>query len=260
MICRYYRVGRVPIAITNYESTINKLGQTIQEGGKGYVCVTNMRTASLGNKDDGYYAVMEDSLMNVPDGTPLVWCGKWWGIHDVERVCGPILFKKMLADKEHGFRHFFLGDTDETLEALTKKVSEKDEAVISGKFSPPFKPLEKYDLKALASLINESGANIVWTSLRAPKQDYLGQMITPFLNDGVILIGVGAAFRAYLGELKVEDGSMLQRLGLGGWAMLRSNSSIWKEAKWYARHTLVLIGYFLNIKWRRISGKNYNEQ
>jgi len=259
MKCDFYLVGRVPIAITNYDKSITLLHQTIVEGGKGFVCVTNMRTATFANEDDKYYKVTEGSLINVPDGTPLVWCGKWWGIKDVQRVCGPVLFEKMLADKTHGFKHFFLGDTDETLSALIEKCQKECGTEVVGSYSPPFKPLEEYDLKELAEIINTSGANVVWTSLRAPKQDYLGQMLVPYLKDGIVLIGVGAAFRAYLGELKVADGGVLQKAGLGGWAMRRSNSSVWKELKWYVKHAFVLMGYFITIKWRRLIGKSYNE-
>ena len=251
----YYRVGRVSIAITNYTKTIERIYQTIVDGEKEFICVTNMRTATLANKDDKYYTVTENSLLNVPDGTPLVWCGKWWGIKDVKRVCGPVLFERMLSDKVHGFKHFFLGDTEKTLETLSQKAIEKNGARVVGFISPPFKPLEEYDLIGIARQINESGANVVWTSLRAPKQDYLAQLLIPYLNDGIVMIGVGAAFRAYLGELNVIDGGVLQKAGLAGWAMRRSNSSLWKEIKWYVKHTFILIGHFFTITWRKLTGK-----
>lgn len=257
MKCEYYRIGRVPIAITDYRSTISFLHDVINHGEKGYVCVVNMRTVTLANKDDMYCLLMEQSLMNVPDGTPLVWCGKWWGLKEVTRICGPHLFEKMLADKEYGFRHFFLGDTNETLKALTQKVVADEGATVSGSFSPPFKPLEEYDINNIAEIINKSGANVVWTSLRAPKQDFLGQMLIPLLNNGIVVIGVGAAFRTYLGEYKAPDG-LLQKMGLAGLGMMR-NTTIWKELKWYIKHVFVLLGYFISIKWRRLKGKKYFE-
>lgn len=65
----FYRINRVPIAITNYDKTIEILRDSILEGDKGYVCVSNMRTVTLANQDDKYYDLMEHSLMNVPDNT-----------------------------------------------------------------------------------------------------------------------------------------------------------------------------------------------
>jgi len=257
MSAEYYYIGRVPIAITSIDKTIALIHDTIVSGGKGYVCVSNMRTTTLANKDDEYCRVMENSLLNVPDGTPLVWCGKWWGIKDVEQVCGPHLFSSMLKDKEHGFRHYFLGDTEDTLTDLKTKTEKIDGAIVAGSYSPPFKPLEEYDLKSLAKAINDSGANVVWTSLRAPKQDYLGQMLMPLLNNGIVVVGVGAAFRAYLGEYKTPDG-VLQKMGLGGLGMMR-NTTVWKELKWYTKHTYALIKYFFGITGLRMKGKKYDE-
>lgn len=253
----YYYIGRVPIAITNLDKTVALIYDTIVNGSKGYVCVSNMRTTTLANENDDYCKLMKNSLLNVPDGTPLVWCGKWWGIKDVEQVCGPHLFNKMLIDKEHGFKHYFLGDTEDTLMALTKKVEKTDGAIVAGSYSPPFKPLEEYNLESMAKTINESGANVVWTSLRAPKQDYLGQVLMPLLNNGIVVVGVGAAFRSYLGEYKTPDG-VLQKMGLAGLGMMR-NTTVWKELKWYFKHSLALMGYFFTIKWRRLKGKKCNE-
>lgn len=256
---QYYRVGRVPITITNYEKTMVRVSQIIAGGGKGYICVTNMRTATLANNDEKYLNVVENSLMNIPDGTPIVWCGKWWGLKNVERVCGPVLFNKMLADKKYNFKHFLLGDTNDTLFAVKEKAIEDLDTIITGTYSPPFKSLEEYDLNKLAKMINESGANVIWTSLRAPKQDYLGQMLVPLLNNGVVMIGVGAAFRAFLGELNVKDSGFIQKIGLSGWTMLRKNTSVWKELKWYMKHIYILTSYFFTIKYRKLKGKKCYE-
>ncbi|MBQ8064379.1 MAG: WecB/TagA/CpsF family glycosyltransferase [Prevotella sp.] len=257
MDLKKYLIGRVPIAITDYKHVMALISAVIRERGKGYVCVSNMRTVTFANENDEYYEVMRGSLLNVPDGTPLVWCGHWWGIKEVKRVCGPILFEKMMADKEHGFRHFFLGDTDETLAAMTKKATEDDGAVVAGSCSPPFKPLEEYDFEGIGKMINDSGANVVWTSLRAPKQDFLAHKLVPLLHDGIVIVGVGAAFRTYLGEYKTPEG-LLQQMGLGGLGMIR-NSTLPKEFRWYAKHIFVLAGYFLKIKWKRLRHKKCDE-
>lgn len=129
MISDYYLIGRVPVAITDYDRTEDMIRSVIKDGHKGYICVSNMRTVTTANKDDKYYETMQHSLLNLPDGTPLVWCGRFWGLKEVKRVCGPVLFERMLADKDHCFRHFFLGDTEETLAALTQKVIFKLRAV-----------------------------------------------------------------------------------------------------------------------------------
>ena len=80
--------------------------------------------------------------------------------------------------------------------------------------------------------------------------------ITPAdVKEGTVMIGVGAAFRAYIGELSIVEGGVLQKMGLGGWKMLRKGSSILKEICWYIKHSFILMGYFILIKWRQLSGK-----
>ena len=155
-------------------------------------------------------------------------------------------------------KHFFLGDTKETLEALAKKATEEFGAKVVGSYSPPFKPLEEYDIVSLAKMINESGATIVWTALTAPKQDFLDSMLLPYINQGVVLVGVGAAFRSVIGGIRQPDG-ILQKMGLAGIIFHRKGRSRWKQAGWYFKHTLYLIKYFFCIKWRRMAGNNYWE-
>ena len=254
----FFRVGRVRISVTDEDSAIQTIKEAIHKKVKGYVCISTLRTVPIANRDDSYQEVMENSLMNTPDGTPLVWCGHWWGLKQVQRACGPHIFPRMLKDKDTELKHFFLGDTDDTLAALTKKATEDFGAQAVGSYSPPFAPLEEYDMEGVAKMINESGATIVWTSLRAPKQDYLDAKLTPYLNDGIVCVGVGAAFRAVIGGLKAPDG-FLQKIGLAGLLFKRPESSWWKEFKWYAKHVTYLIRYFFMIKWRKLTGKKYYE-
>lgn len=252
----FYRIGRTRISVTDEERAINTIKEAIHDRKKGYVCISTLRTVVEANKNNVYHKVMENSLMNTPDGTPLVWCGHWWGLKEVKRACGPHIFPRILKDKDPELKHFFFGDTEDTLTALKKKATEEFGANVVGSFSPPFKPLEEYDIEGMAKMINESGATIVWTALRAPKQDILDSMITPYLNDGIIMVGVGAAFRSVIGELKQPDG-LAQKLGLAGIVIHRSNVSWWWELKFYSSHILYLMKYFLTIKWRRLRGIPY---
>ena len=254
----FFRIGRVRISVTDEERAIQTIKDVIHRKQKGYVCISTLRTVVVANKDDKYQEVMEHSLMNTPDGTPLVWCGHWWGLKNVQRACGPHIFPRILKDKDPGLRHFFFGDTEETLAALTKKAKEEYGANVVGCYSPPFKPLEEYDIEGMARIINESGANIVWTALRAPKQDILDSMIVPYLNDGVIMVGVGAAFRSVLGVLKQPDG-LLQKVGLAGILFKRPETSWWILSRGYINYIAYLIKFFCTIKWRRIMGRKYYE-
>ena len=254
----FFRVGRVRISITTEDKAIGTIKDAIHRKEKGYVCISTLRTVPIANKDDSYQEVMENSLMNTPDGTPLVWCGHWWGLKQVQRACGPHIFPRMLKDKDPELKHFFLGDTDETLDALKKKAIEEYGAKVVGCYSPPFAPLEEYDMEGIAKMINDSGATIVWTSLRAPKQDFMNAKLNHYLNDGIVAIGVGAAFRALIGGLDAPDG-FLQKIGLAGLIFRRNNVSRFQQFGWYLEHVTYLIKYWFVIHWRKWIGKKYYE-
>ncbi|MBQ8422422.1 MAG: WecB/TagA/CpsF family glycosyltransferase [Bacteroidales bacterium] len=252
----FYRVGKAPVLVTSQEDAANRVKELIRKGEKGYICISTMRTVVVANKEPKYLEVMENSLFNTPDGTPLVWCGRAWGIKQAERACGPHLFDDLLEDKDSSLKHFLLGDTEETEKKLKEKCEKEYGTQIVGMYSPPFAPLEEYDIQGIAKMINDSGANIVWTSLRAPKQDYLNAMLAPYVNDGVVLIGVGAAFRYKIGELKSPDGP-LQKIGLAGLLFTRKGSIPMKEFKWYMKHSFYLLKYLIGILGKRIIGKKY---
>lgn len=206
-----YRIGKVYISATNPKDAESRITQAAQNGDNGYICVSNMRTVVLANADDRYCQLMNEAYMCLPDGMPLTWMARLWGLKEASRTDGPDLFVSMLNKPENGIKHFLLGDTEETLAAMKEKFPN---ANIVDTYSPPFKPLEKYDLPAMAKRINESGASIVWVSLRAPKQDYLAQRLMPLLN-GKLCIGVGAAFRFALGQYK-HPNKLVQKMGLTG--------------------------------------------
>lgn len=251
----FFRIGRTRIFVTNQEDLAKKIKLLLEKGRKGYICISTLRTVVIANKDNAYHEVMENSLLNSPDGTPLVWCGRAWGIKQIERACGPHLFDDLLKDKDPLLKHYLLGDTPETEEKL-KNLCEKEYGTqIVGMYSPPFTSLDKYDIKGIAERINKSGANIVWTSLRAPKQDFLNAKLAPYINEGVILIGVGAAFRYKLGELKSPDG-ILQKLGLAGLLFKRKGSTYWAEFKWYMKHSYYLAKYLIIILSKRLFDKS----
>lgn len=210
-----YRIGKVFISRTTPDIAMEKIKQAALGGRNDYICISNVRTVSHANKkgNEAYRALMNNAFMCTPDGMPLVWMARLWGLKDVQRTVGPDLFVGMIQDKKNGLKHFLLGDTEETLEAMEQKYSGSANNIV-GKFSPPFCDLDDYDYKSIAESINASGANIVWISMRAPKQDFFAVRLLPYL-DKKICIGVGAAFRFSIGKIK-HPPEYMRKMGLTG--------------------------------------------
>ena len=62
----------------------------------------------------------------------------------------------------------------------------------------PFRDVEDFDYAEIAGRIEESGAEVIWVALGAPKQELFMARLKPYLRRGV-MIAVGAVFKFYSG-------------------------------------------------------------
>lgn len=248
-----YRIGKVFIAITSLTYLVRYLKEYVMTNNGGYICVSNMRTVRYANLHDDYLQVMKKSLMNIPDGMPLIWFARAWGIKNAERTMGPHLFKQMIDSADQDLKHFLLGDTEDTLNRLVGRVKENNGGGIVGTMSPPFCSIDEYDYQDIVTQIQSSKANIVWLSLSAPKQDFLAARLSEMLPE-ILFVGVGAAFRFYLGEYKEPKNKTLQKMGLTGLFFRKLD---WKEFKWYLIHTLWMVKMMGWIFLQRLLGNKF---
>ena len=117
-------------------------------------------------------------------------------------MTGPDLMRELL--KESGtkhYRHYFYGSTQETLDILREKITEKyPGAVIAGMYSPPFRPLTADEDAEIVEKINAAKPDFVWVGLGAPKQERW--MAAHKDRVQALMIGVGAAFDYEAGNIK----------------------------------------------------------
>lgn len=249
-----YRIGRVLIRITNPVEAQKSISELATSGIGGFICFSNVRMVRYANKHQEYAKLMNDSLMNLPDGTPLTWCAKIWGIKGVQCTPGPTLFKIFMQSAEGDLHHFLLGDTDITLNEIVKRYQTANHHIV-GTYSLPFVDVQDYDYDGIVKMIEDSGSNLVWTAMRAPKQDEFNARISKLLPH-VVFVGVGRAFRTSIGEFK-EVPVWAQRMGLSGFWL--SRGSFWEESKFYSGAILALIKYIAQIIWWRMNGRKCDE-
>jgi N-acetylglucosaminyldiphosphoundecaprenol N-acetyl-beta-D-mannosaminyltransferase len=198
-----FKLGKISINATDLANTIAGIGEAVESGRYGYVCVTNVRTSWLANHDAHYLEIQNSSLMTVPDGMPLVWYAHRRGFASVSRVSGVELMKRILAiPAGQKYSHYFYGSTPETIERMVKVCrSEFPDAEIKKALSPPFRPVEKIDIPQLAAEINRLQPTFFWIGLGAPKQEMLMNSLQPYLEK-TVCIGVGLAFEYLAGNVK----------------------------------------------------------
>ena len=247
-----FRINNSFISRTCPDDAIRRVTEAAIDGTGGYICVSNMRMVLYATKTPVYNQLMKDSFMNWPDGKPLSWCGRLWGLKDVKCTSGPSTFKRMMSFPNPLLRHYLLGDTQDVLDQI---VASFREAHIVGADSLPFAAVDEFDYKGIAERIKDSGANVVWTAMTAPKQDQFNQRMHGYLPN-VVFIGVGRAFRISVGMIK-DAPDWAQKMGVGGMFIGRSK---WYVRSWhYLSRSFLLAGFFLKILWSRLMGKKYYE-
>lgn len=252
---KFYRIGKIYISATNPEDAKTRITKAALEGHGGYVCVSNLRMIRYAGEHPDYADLMGGSLMNFPDGKPLMWCARLWGIKKVETTNGPAFFKEMLSNGSKSLKHYLLGDTQDVLNMILEKNNSEYHANIVGAEALPFAAVDEFDYKGISERIKESGANVVWTAMRAPKQDQFDQRLFSLLPN-VVSLGVGRAFRLLIGEVKDAPG-WAHKAGIAG--IFTRKASLWKAVRWYIGSFFYLFGYCIQILWFKIVGRKYNE-
>lgn len=124
------------------------------------------------------------------------------GYANMERTTGPSYMGEILkASAEKGYRHYFYGSTEETLEKLYEALNENYPGIqIAGMYSPPFRPMTAEEDVAVVKRINETEPDFVWVGLGAPKQEKWMAA-----HQGVVegfMVGVGAGFDYFAGNIE----------------------------------------------------------
>src|SRR6187200_3007700 len=81
----------VPLALTDYERTLDWIDATVAGRGRGYVCVAAVHTVMATQEDAELLSAVLGSDLTVPDGQPLVWALNLLGHSLRDRVYGPDL-------------------------------------------------------------------------------------------------------------------------------------------------------------------------
>lgn len=194
----------VNISVTNMEKTVNKIKDNLGDWSKNgkYICVSNVHTTVTASEDNSYMNIQNKAVISLPDGGPLSKFSREKGYLGAARVTGPDLMQRILRESpENGWRHYFYGSTQETLDKLKTVVEERYPGVIiAGMMSPPFRPLTMEEDKEITKELNEANADFIWVGLGAPKQE-----VWMAAHEGRVkglMIGVGAAFDYESGNIK----------------------------------------------------------
>ena len=191
----------VNLAAVNMPWLIEYTKKHIKELSGNYMCVSNVHTTVTAYETPEYLQVQNGGIMAIPDGGPLSSLGRKRGFAKMQRVTGPSYMDEILkVSEENGYKHYFYGSTEETLEKMLKKLNENyPNLQVVGAYSPPFRPLTEQEDAEIIKNINDAAPDFLWIGLGAPKQEYW--MAAHQGKVKGFMVGVGAGFDYLAGNI-----------------------------------------------------------
>lgn len=211
MSCRYILGMRVDR--TSYTDTSDTVLVWTRRAESRYVCVATVHMVMESYDNSSFRRIVNDADLVTPDGMPLVWGLRLQGIRGQQRVYGPELTPRLLAQAEkQGLVVGFYGGAPDTLKSLLSVVERWFPRLKVGYvYSPPFRTLSPEEDDAVVQEINGSGTSILFVGLGCPKQERWMAEHKGRIN--AVMLGVGAAFDFLAGD-KPQAPVWVQNSGL----------------------------------------------
>ncbi len=206
----------VPVHVLRLPDAVALAADWLRRGEKTYVCHADARSILAARDDPAFRQALADAGFVGADGMPIVWMERWRGLPG-GRIYGPDFMEAMMAhgitDMDRPLRHFFFGSTPQVLDRLVHELTDRYPGLlVAGSFPPPMGTWDEAADRAHRDLINAAGADIVWVSLGAPRQELWMAHNRAHLQ-APLLCGVGAAFD-FLSGAKPQAPRWLRRIGL----------------------------------------------
>jgi len=197
------RVLGVPVSTINMSDAVSTILGWVRNRIPNYICVRDVHGIMRALEDDALMDIHHQAGMVTPDGMPLVWIARSRGHSNVGRVSGGDLVGALCAaSPDLGVRHYLYGGKPGVAERMAAAlVATYPGLQIVGLGTPPFRSLTDEEDAAMVETVSATKPDVVWVGLSTPKQEY-------WMRDhvgripGATLIGVGAAFDFYAGDVK----------------------------------------------------------
>lgn len=181
----------------NRQQVHQEISQRLSQPGSDYICVADGVILNTANRVKEYLDVVNSGMFSICDSSYVPLYIKWIYGEKYEQYCGSEIFIDIVASRK--YRMIFLGTQQPILDGLKENLKKFNPEVSDMKFIElPFRKVGEFDYPAIAKMIEDDGADIVWVALGAPKQEFFMSMLKPHLGHGV-MIAVGAAFKFFSG-------------------------------------------------------------
>lgn len=183
----------------DHKAVEQRIDETLSRNGHGYIPVADGVVLNTAQRDAAYMQVLNDAMFAVCDSSYVPLYIRLLYGRKREQYCGSMIFEDLVRSRK--YRMAFLGTNTETLEALRKNIAGRMNPDVGDMlfYELPFCSVDHFDYPAIARMIEEDKADIVWVALGAPKQEQFMNRLNQYLSRGV-QIAVGAVFKFYSGS------------------------------------------------------------
>lgn len=211
---------------------INVMDYWIQsEPGKyHHVVNTGMHGVMEGHRNRDFKTILNSAELLAPDGVLALFIARLRGFRLNRQDTGPeLLWRFSEIAHRKGYRYYLLGDTPDTLEALSTIITREFPNVkMVGFHSPPFRPLTIEEDDSICEEINRVKPDVLWVGLGMPKQEWWISEHRSRLNVPVV-VGAGASFKFISGTVKRAP-SWLRNLGFEWlWRLMQEPGRVWRR-------------------------------
>jgi N-acetylglucosaminyldiphosphoundecaprenol N-acetyl-beta-D-mannosaminyltransferase len=234
---------------TSYSDAATRVLEWAGSADSRYVCVANVHVTMESYDSDEYRTIVNQADLVTPDGMPLVWALRMFGVAAASRVVG---FRLTLTVLERaaasGVPVGFYGGTEGMLWRTVQECRQRFPSLrVAYAHAPPFRPLTPEEDEAVVQDINASGARIVFVGLGCPKQERWMGAHRGRVN--AVMLGVGAVF-AFLAGDKPLAPNWMQQAGLEWLFRLATEPRRlwWRYAYHNPRFVALLAGQYLKSR------------
>lgn len=161
-----------------------------------------------------YRRAINGADLVLPDGMAVVWISRWCRDRIRERLSGPDFFERFSRTASlHQLRYCLLGSTPEVLETMRARLQREFPGImVTAAIAPPFGNWGNQTDKELVAAVNNSGADVLWVGITAPRQEvwlhhHKHQLRIP------VAAAIGAGFDFFAGT-RQRAPAWMQRRGL----------------------------------------------
>ena len=209
----YRSVLGMRVDASSYTHAATLMAAWADRGRSRYVCVASVNNVMQAYDRSTFMQVMNGADLVVPDGRPLVWALRAFGVGDASQVRGTYLTEALLRMAwERDLTVGVLGASPEVLSAFRREVDRSWPGLrLVYAFSPPFRQLSPEEDSSIVRDIRASRARILLVALGCPKQEMWMWRHREAIPS--VMVGVGAAID-FLAGYKRQAPVIVQRSGL----------------------------------------------